>query len=154
MRAMTDQEARAFIKHNKFGLLSLADQGNAYGLPLFYGYDGRALYVSVHPGLKTQYVRMTSEACFTIVRVVTLDDWASVQVFGRIERVADGPERFAAYQVLMGVPLPPEWGESTLGEPRRGGEGTLVYRLVPERMSGRYSQSPGVREGEIATGGM
>lgn len=154
MRPMTDQEAREFIKHNRFGLLSLADQGRAYGLPLFYGYDGHALFVHVHPGLKLQFIRTTAEACVTIVRVHSLDDWASVQVFGRLERVGDGPERIVAHQALMGVPLPPEWGESAFGEPRRGPEGAVTFRLVPQRISGRYSQTPGVREGEIATRGM
>jgi nitroimidazol reductase NimA-like FMN-containing flavoprotein (pyridoxamine 5'-phosphate oxidase superfamily) len=154
MRAMTEAEARSFVKHNKFGLLSLAEGGRAYGLPLFYGYDGRAVYFHVHPGLKTQFARMTAEACFTIVRVVSLDDWASVQLFGRLERVGDGPERMAAHQALMGVPLPPEWGESLQDEPLHGDAGAVTYRLAPLRATGRYSQTPGIREGAIATQGM
>lgn len=154
MRAMTDAEVREFVRHNKFGLLSLAENGRAYGLPLFYGYDGRSIFVHVHGGLKSQYVRSTSEACFTIVRVMGMDDWASVQVFGTIEKVTDGPDRMAAHQALMGVPLPPEWGESMHAEPARSGENVSTFRLTPTRMSGRYSETPGKREGEIAVKGM
>jgi nitroimidazol reductase NimA-like FMN-containing flavoprotein (pyridoxamine 5'-phosphate oxidase superfamily) len=154
MRNMTDQETREFLAHNKFGVLSLADQGRAYALPLFYGYDGRDLYVHTRPGLKNQYARMTSEACFTVVRVMGLDDWASVHVFGKLERVGDGSERMRAFHALMSVPLPPEFGESAHGEPLRTSDGSVTYRLVVARSYGRYSETPGRREGDIATRGM
>lgn len=153
MRAMTDQDAKEFVKHNKFGVLALADHGRAYSLPLFYGYDGRDIYFHVHGGLKTQYLRTTAEACFAIVRVVTLDDWASVHAFGPIERVGDGPERIGAQQALMSVPLPPEWGESAFGEPART-PGAATYRLRVQRLTGRHSQTPGLAQGEIAMTGM
>ena len=153
MRAMTPQEAREFVRHNKFGVLSLADGGHGYGVPLFYGYDGRDLYFHVHDGIKTRFARATVEPCFTIVRVVTLDDWASVHVFGALEAVDQGPARIAAHQALMGVPLPPEWGESGDGEPARAPPGS-TWRLRVARVAGRYSQTPGLREGEIATTGM
>lgn len=150
---MTDQETREFIAHNKFGLLSLADGGKAYGVPLFYGYDGRDIYIHTHGGLKTHYIRTTSEACFSIVRVMGLDDWSSVHVFGRLEKLGDSPERISANHALMSVPLPPAYGESLHGEPSR----TLsdaTYVLRPTRVFGRYSASPGQREGDIAVKGM
>lgn len=143
MRTMTDAEAHEFIAHNKFGLLSLARAGKAYAVPLYYGYDGRHVYVHTRPGLKAEYMSATQEACFTVVRVMGLDDWASVHVFGALERLGDGPERMQAFQALMSVPLPPEFGESQFGEPLRGSQGSITYRLTPARMSGRYSKSPG-----------
>lgn len=153
---MTEAETREFLGHNKAGVLSLADQGRAYGVPLFYGYDGGTLYFFVRQGLKMQYARLTSEACFTVIRIMGLDDWASVQVFGELERVPEGPERMRAHEALMGVPLPPEWGESSFGEPLRSGERTAYYRLVPREISGRYSEPAPRSEEEtvLALGGM
>jgi nitroimidazol reductase NimA-like FMN-containing flavoprotein (pyridoxamine 5'-phosphate oxidase superfamily) len=156
MREMAEAEASEFVTNNKFGVLSLADGGRAYGLPLFYGFDGQALYFHVHPGLKLDYMRATREACFTIVRVMTLDDWASVQAFGPLEPIRDPDELLAATQALMRLPLPPEWGETAYGAPRRSPEMVAGYRLRVVRWSGRYSQTARAspEEREIAFGGM
>lgn len=153
MDDMSPEEAREFIRHNKFGVLGLADGGRAYALPLFYGYDGRDIYFQTHHGLKEDYVAATTEACFTIVRVMTLDKWASVQVFGKLEEV---PVTEDAMHALMSVPLPPIAGKSELGEPARSDADLVVCRLKPARMSGRYSESApeSPEEREIALGGM
>ncbi len=152
MKAMSPQETTEFVRHNRFGVLSLARDGQAYGLPLYYGFDGRDLYFQTRAGLKDRYATETTEACFTIVRVVNLDDWASVQVFGRLERLgADIPSH-----ALLSVPLPPGWGESADGEPARPASGVVVHRLAPQRVSGRYSENApmSAEEREIAFGGM
>lgn len=156
MRTMTIQEAREFIAHNKAGVLSLADRGRAYGVPLYYGYDGNAIYFLMRGGIKLQYMGLTREACFTILRVPGVDDWASVHVLGPLDEVTDPRERIAAHDALMSVPLPPEWGESAFGEPRRGVETPRVYRLRMEQVTGRYSTPPARswEEKEIALGGM
>lgn len=156
MRTMTDAEAREFIGHNKAGVLSLADQGRAYGIPLYYGYDGHAIYFLMRGGLKQQYLKLTREACFTILRVPGLDQWASVHVFGPLEEINEPRDRITAQAALMAVPLPPDWGESAFGEPRRGVDPTLVYRLTLGEISGRYSDPPKISRGEreMALGGM
>lgn len=141
MRSMRDEEVREFVKRNRFGILGLANGGHAYALPLFYGYDGQDLYFHTHPGLKVEFIQATAEACFTIARVVSLDDWASVQAFGHIERAGTWGD-LAAQAALMSVPLPPQWGESSTGEPRRDDHSALVYRLRPVRIEGRYSAPP------------
>lgn len=150
---MAPSEAQEFIRHNKFGVLSLAQDARAYGLPLYYGYDGAWLYFHTRPGLKQRYIVGTQEACFTIVRVLSLDEWASVQVFGSLERMdAD----LDVMQALMSVPLPPHWGETPRGDPARPSEGVVLYKLTPTRVTGRHSEpaAPSVEEREIAFGGM
>lgn len=153
MDEMSLEETRQFIRHNKFGVLGLADGGRAYALPLFYGYDGKDIFFQTVPGLKQKFVRTTEEACFTIVRVMSLDKWASVQVFGALEEV---PATERALHALMSVPMPPEWGTSEFGEPARLEEGVVVCRLTASRVTGRYSESApmSVEEREIALGGM
>src|SRR5688572_8586167 len=104
---MRIEDARELVRQNKFGVLSLAREGEAYGLPLFYAYDGGALYFHTLPGAKLRYVASTREACFTVSVVRSLDEWASVQVFGLLERVDGTPAELAAQHALMTVPLPP-----------------------------------------------
>lgn len=134
---MTAQDVREFVRHNKMGVLALTKDRKAYAVPLFYGYDGRDFFFQGRPGLKDEFVEATDEACFTIVRARSLDDWASAQVFGRLERVP----RASPTHALMSVPLPPAWGESEVGEPTREEEDIIVYRLAPTRTSGRYSEA-------------
>lgn len=151
MKAMSSQEAREFILRNRFGVLSLADDARAYGLPLYYGYDGSRLYFQTRAGLKQRYAVATREACFTIVRVLSLDEWASVQVFGPLARMESD---LGAQEALMAVPLPPDWGETPRGEPARHDQGVVLYALAPRRVSGRFSQNAPLDEEQIALGGM
>ncbi|MFA5860148.1 MAG: pyridoxamine 5'-phosphate oxidase family protein [Candidatus Thermoplasmatota archaeon] len=153
MHEMQDAEVREFIRHNKFGVLCLADDARSYGVPIYYGYDGERFYFQTRAGLKAQYLLRTQEACFTIVRIHSLDDWESVQAFGSIERLEDGLD---AMEALMSVPLPPDWGESPQGEPDRHDRGMMLYRLTPTRVSGRHSEHApeSIEEREIAFSGM
>lgn len=156
MDVMSAHEVRQFVAQNKFGMLGLASQGNAYIVPFFYGFDGVSLYFSTHAGLKTHFMTSTHEACFAIARVVAYDDWGSVEAFGRLETVSSGPELTAAMNALMSVPLPPEWGVSRFGEPRRGAGGTSILRMTPREWTGRKSVPPprSPEEETIAFGGM
>lgn len=147
MREMLPQEVQAFLRHNRMGVLSLAAEGRAYALPLFYGYDGRDVYFHTSGGRKQEYLPFTTEACFAVVRVESYDSWASVQAFGRVESVNGS---LAALNALMSVPLPPAWGESALGEPLRRERTFQIYKLVIQRLSGRYSQPPSGQQGESA----
>ncbi len=142
MKPMTDPEVLEFIAHNRLGVLSLASLGRAYGVPLYYGFDGRSIYFGTRPGEKTAYLQATQEACFTIVRVVSLDEWASVQAFGLVEPVESGQAYDAAIDALLAVPLPPEWGVSVHGEPLRSDRNMRVYRLKPTHVTGRKSARP------------
>lgn len=137
MEKMAEPEVQEFILHNRFGVLSLSDEGNSYAVPIYYGYDGRRFYFATRPGTKDRYIERTREACLSIVRVHSLDEWASVHVFGKLEKL-DG--ELDASEALLRVPLPPDWGESDLGEPNRTGAGAATYRLTPTRVSGRHSE--------------
>lgn len=153
MREMTQAELRQFIRSNSTGVLGLADNGRAYCIPLYYAYDGRDLYFHARPGLKQKYALATTEACLAIVRATAPEVWASVQVFGEIERIEPSLQ---AQDALLRVPLPPDWGETPRGEPRRSAKDVALYRLRARRVSGRYSDAApeSAEEREIAFGGM
>lgn len=153
MREMTPPEISQFIKNNRTGVLGLADGGRAYCIPLYYAYDGKDVYFHTRPGLKQRYAVATSEACLAIVRATTPDSWASVQVFGDLERIEPSLD---AMDALLRVPLPPDWGETSRGEPQRHDRDVALYRLDVRRVSGRYSDAapPSPEEREIAFGGM
>lgn len=138
MRLMEPAAARELLKQNRFGVLSLSHGGESYGLPLFYAYDGRAVYFHTLPGAKLRYLAATREACLTVTVVRTSDEWASVQVFGPVHRATGTPDELAGMHALMALPLPPEFGFSPHGEPKHA-ETASIYKLDIVRMSGRFS---------------
>lgn len=143
MHTMDPQNARELLRQNRFGILSLTHERDAYGLPLLYAYDGGAIYFHTLPGLKLRYLSSTHEACFTVCVVRSVDEWASVQVFGPVERVDGTPSELAGMHALMAVPLPPKFGSSEHGEPKRA-DAAAIYKLNIVRISGRFSERPPV----------
>ncbi|MFA5862634.1 MAG: pyridoxamine 5'-phosphate oxidase family protein [Candidatus Thermoplasmatota archaeon] len=125
MHKMRPEDVRELVRQNRFGILSLTHDGNAYGIPLFYAYDGGAIYFHTLPGAKLRYIATTREACFTISIVRTIDEWASAQVFGHIELIDDTPHELAGMHALMAVPLPPEFGFTKHGEPKHADKSAI-----------------------------
>lgn len=140
MEPMTTDEISALARDTGVGHLCLAKDGAAYGVPLFYSFDGTTFYFQSHPGLKDEYARATSEACLVITRVDSPDSWQSVQAFGPIEPVVRGSARFHAIDELMKVPFPPAEGFTRSGVPRRTQDELQVWSLTPTRWSGLKSE--------------
>jgi uncharacterized protein len=138
---MTREEIATLVRDNGFGILSLAKDDSAYGIPLFYGYDGLQFYFQSRPGLKDPYIRATKEGCLTIVSLEGQDLWQSVQAVGPIHRVTREKEQLQASDVLMKVPFPPEFGFTPPGRPRRSNQEMFMWILKPTRVVGRKSES-------------
>lgn len=86
---MDEAESRAFLREQGHGVLSLADGGEAYGLPVSYGYDedqGLFLYLLEFGsgGKKFDYIEETERACLTVYAVESPTEWRSVVVTGKL----------------------------------------------------------------------
>lgn len=92
---MDDETARQFLHDQGFGVLSLADDGVAYGIPISYGYDmeSECLYfVFLRPGEKSQKERFseaTERASFLVFDVPSRDEWRTVIAAGTLRAVDD-----------------------------------------------------------------
>jgi nitroimidazol reductase NimA-like FMN-containing flavoprotein (pyridoxamine 5'-phosphate oxidase superfamily) len=90
---MSADESDAVLRENGFGVLSLARDSDAYGIPISFGYDGDNLYfVLLRPGeesKKETFIRETETASFLVYDVGGKHDWRSVIVGGRVEQVDD-----------------------------------------------------------------
>lgn len=135
-----------------FAILSLADGNHAYGVPLFYGARDGVVYFQTRPGNKTHYLYATTEACLSISGARGEGEWASVQMFGRLERVdglsPDAPARAA----LATVPPPFAWADDDSRGHDAGAEGMTTFRLVPTKRHGRYSEPAPLTEDERGIG--
>ena len=90
---MDEAAADDLLRSTGVGVLSLARDGEAYGVPVSFGYDGgdRLYFVFVGFGeesRKTAFAADTERASFATYDVVGRDDWRSVVVAGPLERVA------------------------------------------------------------------
>lgn len=142
METLTSEETRAVLAQSRLGHLGLAREGRAYVVPIFFAYDGHAIYFESLPGLKDRYLAGTREACLAVTRVASGDRWESVLVFGQVEEVKLTDDLLPAMYALLSVPLPPAPGPSGLGGPRRGEQGARIHRLRPTRISGRKRSLP------------
>lgn len=92
---MPDEEVDRILTEEGVGVLSLADDGVAYGIPLSFGYDAdrsRLYFVFLRPGetsRKTEFAASTSRASFTVWQFPSHDEWQSVIVEGELHPIED-----------------------------------------------------------------
>ncbi|WP_372910244.1 pyridoxamine 5'-phosphate oxidase family protein [Salinigranum sp.] len=93
--AMDDQTARQFLAAQGFGVLSLAADGEAYGIPISYGYDAdteRLYFVFLRPGeesKKERFSEATERASFLTFDVPSREEWRTVIASGTLRAVGD-----------------------------------------------------------------
>jgi hypothetical protein len=92
---MSDAAVEAFLEEAGVGVLSLARDGEAYGIPISFGYDpdaARIYFVFVGFGeesRKETFAADTTRASLVAYEVDGTDTWRSVLVSGPITEVAD-----------------------------------------------------------------
>lgn len=141
MKELPEPACKAFLGAHRVGVLSLARSGDAYAIPLFYVFDGASLYFHSKPGEKDAFLAGTHEGCLVVMELEGDDDWTSVQVTGRVERLTRNEDAERAFAVLAETPLPPEFGVAASGNPKRGSAGMSLWRLTPRKVTGRQSKS-------------
>lgn len=141
MKEMSEADAKAFLGSHRFGVMALARGGEAYGLPLFYAYDGYALFFYSRPGEKDQFVEGTTDGCFVVVDFRSDDDWLSVEARGPVNKVETNSDAERAFNALADNPFPPEFGIDEKGKPKRSGQGGYLWMMKPRNVTGRQSRS-------------
>jgi hypothetical protein len=132
---MSDEEIERMLRTAGYGVLSLAANGEAYAVPMSYGYDGEGLYFvfrrPAERSRKLEFIEETDRAAFVATDVSTKHDWASVVVEGPVVPVDDGD-----WSDLLEAIEESAWFPSVFSEtdPRRD---FLGYYLVAERATGR-----------------
>jgi hypothetical protein len=88
---MDGTEIEEVLREQGTGVLSLARDGEAYAIPVSYGYDGeRCYFVFVgyrEPSLKAEFAEATERATLTVYEAASREDWYSVLVRGPLVRL-------------------------------------------------------------------
>lgn len=136
---MTETETEQFLTEQGHGILSLADDADAYGVPISFGYDGEWLYASLlkfgDESHKLAYLDETDTACLTTYQVSTRFDWKSVVVRGEIRRVNEDDIEYMDDVLDENAWFP------TIFPPSDPMTGVRHIALVPDEMSGRKGQA-------------
>lgn len=89
-RELEPAEVEAVLERNWWGTLATAVDGQPYGVPIVYGYDGEHFYVASAAGRKVAAVEANPSVTLTVAEVEPdASGWSSVIVFGRVEFVRD-----------------------------------------------------------------
>lgn len=131
-----------FLRQHRVGVMSLAKEGVAYAVPLFYAFDGTKLYFMSHPGEKDGFIAACKRACFVVVEFRGDDDWKSVQVTGPVEKITLSDDAMRALDVMAKNPFPPEFGSTPKGFPKRSPDRMYLWMMEPKTITGRASRMP------------
>jgi nitroimidazol reductase NimA-like FMN-containing flavoprotein (pyridoxamine 5'-phosphate oxidase superfamily) len=141
MKELPEADCRTFLRKHRVGVMALAKAGDAYAVPLFYAYDGQALYFHSHPGEKDAFLGETHEGCFVVVEFHGDDDWTSVQATGHVEKITLSDDATRALEAMSQNPFPPEFGTDSKGTPKRSSARMYLWMMKPRKLTGRTSRS-------------
>lgn len=139
MEDLSDSDIASILAASRFGVLSMADGGRSYAIPIFFGADGHDVYFHCHPGTKDHFIDSSKEACLVVTHVAGEDVWETVQVFGALERLTLNDDIERARDAIYLLPPPPNEGAFPSGKPLRSPESVYFVRLSPTRVSGKQS---------------
>jgi nitroimidazol reductase NimA-like FMN-containing flavoprotein (pyridoxamine 5'-phosphate oxidase superfamily) len=142
---LSQAECIEILKNERRGVLSvIGDEGYPYGAPINHYYcedDGCLYFHSGRKGHRNDAMARCDKASFCVYDrgFVKPGDWAlnirSVIAFGRLEIVEDH-ER--ALEITRKLSRKFTADEAYIDdEVRRSGPGVLVFRLIPEHMTGK-----------------
>ncbi len=136
---MSEGEIAQFLSEQGHGILSLADDGDAYGIPVSFGYDGEFLYTSLlkfgDVSQKIEYLEETDTVCLTTYHASTRFDWKSVVVRGEFREVSEEDVEYMDSVLDENAWFP------TIFPPSDPMTGVRHIALVPDEMSGRKGQA-------------
>jgi nitroimidazol reductase NimA-like FMN-containing flavoprotein (pyridoxamine 5'-phosphate oxidase superfamily) len=98
---LSDAECRAVLERQRLCVVSVVDDGDPYAVPVFYGFDGRTLYLGVAEGRKTRALDVSPSVYVVVTEVGPGDAWRSVAIAGRAQTLSDDAERQTAIDVLV-----------------------------------------------------
>jgi nitroimidazol reductase NimA-like FMN-containing flavoprotein (pyridoxamine 5'-phosphate oxidase superfamily) len=134
---MSEADCKAFLREQGSGVLSLAREGTAYGIPVSFGFDGEdTLYFLLagfhEPSRKKEFARATERASFLTYEGGSREDWRSVIAAGSLDVVPKDDLKQAREHVEDNAWFPDLFSKA---DPRGDVE---VWRLRVDSLSGLH----------------
>ena len=111
---MSDRDIDNLLDEAGYGILSLADDGDAYAIPVSVGYDGADIYLAFlemdPPHRKSEFAKATDNACLNVSNIDGRFDWQNIVVTGPLRPVESGT---GAFETLLEVMEDNAWFSTT-----------------------------------------
>jgi len=143
-RFATEEETLEMLNEGIYGVLSVCGNDNMpYGVPLNYAYANGAIYFHcAKTGHKLDIMNENNNVCFTVVTKsdvlanIFSSDFKSAVVFGKSYLVEDEKERQFAFEAILHKYCS-DFIPSGMEHIRKAGPAALIYKVIPEEMSGK-----------------
>ena len=91
---LATEAVEEFLNDQGTGVLSLTNEGRAYGIPVAFAYDADDERAVLDLGFapeskKREFIEATEEVCLTVYEHDAPDDWTSVVLTGGLEELED-----------------------------------------------------------------
>lgn len=146
---LDEAACETLLRRRGYGVLSLARDGRAYGVPISFGYVDRCAYFVFfgfgdHGSRKVEMVGHTTSASLLAVEVAGADDWWSVLARGEI-RLVETREEWERLATAMHANA---WRPDLL-DPEFESNGVEGYAMEVATLGGRRGSA--TRLDEVAT---
>lgn len=145
--ALDAAECHEVLARNRMCVLAVADGGEPYAVPVYYGYDGTTLYLGLAEGRKTALLDRNSRVCVVVAEPGAGDAWCSVVVAGEAVELRDPDARAHGMRVLSEhnrrAGYVPPAGRAT---PARRPTGGRIVRIAGPAITGRARRAREVRD--------
>ncbi|HUF29364.1 MAG TPA: pyridoxamine 5'-phosphate oxidase family protein [Gemmatimonadaceae bacterium] len=135
---LDEVECREIIVRQRMCVVAMVDADVPYAVPVYYGFDGAALYLGVAEGRKTRVLDDNPRVHVIITEPGEGDSWRSVAIAGRAIVLTEPAERAQGIAALIAHNRRPERsagaGEHAPTRPRTGGR---VIRIDDPVITGR-----------------
>lgn len=143
---LTEDQMRDVLQNNIIGRIGCNDGERTYVVPVSYLFDGESIIAHSLEGMKIHMMRRNPDVCFEVDEMVSFTKWRSVILWGQYEEIKDEKERMEAMDAFVHRMLrlkisetaqTPETSRIRL-HPRTGKLRTIVYRILIEKMTGKF----------------
>ena len=140
VQEMAESEMQEMLGRVFYGHLGCSVDDQPYVVPIHFAYEAPNFFIYTNEGLKTEMMAANPQVCLQVESIIDSGQWQSIVIRGKAERINPPAEREAALKLIMRTnpTLTPAIGLTWVNNWIRERH-EVVYRIVPEKMTGRSS---------------
>jgi uncharacterized protein len=141
------QDAELLLLKQVVGRIGCNDGFNTYIYPVNYLFDGKHIVCHSLWGAKIQVMRLNKRVCFLVDEIIDFMNWKSVMVLGEYQEIEEERDRYQAMKAFVDRRLYIKINETSIIKDTQnqanlhqheGDSKPVIYRIVPEEITGRY----------------
>lgn len=140
IKVMNSAEIEELLGRVLYGHLGCAMDNHPYVLPVHFAYDDHEIYIYTTEGKKSEMIDSNPEICLQVEEVVDNENWASVIIVGKAEKLESAGDREEAYAAIAAAnptltpALSYRWIDNWVREQK---DSEVLYRIDRQSTTGR-----------------